>query len=286
MNSNQDLDNIHDSSEEHGFDDGTSVDDFIRQLEAKEKDLLISSDLVIEIDEADFDDKNPPEYILNDLPPIKVQPIIETSAGNSLSPPPAPIVPNSKTFSELESELSALKEQVSKLEFERTEIFESSRRRQKDFENYKSRTDRERSETFVNQISNLATQMLPVLDNMNRALDFVVHVPEDSANEFRQFFDGIFLVNLQLNEILGEMGVSQIASVGERFDPHLHEAVAVEETERIAPNTISAELMRGYRIGEKIIRASMVKVAIPVKAKSVGVIENNAGDDIFQLEME
>lgn len=286
MNSNQDTENFHDSSEELGFDDGNSVDDFIRQLEAKEKDLLISSDLVIEIDEADFDDKNTPEFIINELPPIKVQPIIESSGGNSFSPAFAPIVPNSKTFSELESELVVLKEQLSKLEFERTENFENSRRRQKDFENYKTRTERERSETFVNLISNLATQMLPVLDNMNRALDFAVHVPKDSTDEFRHFFDGIILVNQQLNEVLGEMGVSPIASVGEQFDPHLHEAVAVEETENFPPNTISAELMRGYRIGEKVIRASMVKVATPVKAKSVGAVENKQRDDIFQLEID
>ncbi len=278
MNSNQDLENTYDYSEETDFDDGTSVDDFIRQLEAKEKDLHISSDLIIEIDEADFDDTNIPEFVIAEIPPPKTK-----VSGIPLTiPPVAPIVPNSKTFSDLEDEISVLKNQVSKMESERTEIFENSRRRQKDFENYKSRTERERSETFVNQLSNLAIKMLPVLDNINRALDFALHVPEDKANEFRQFFDGIILVNQQLNEVLGEMGVSRILSVGERFDPHLHEAVAVEETENFPPNIISAELLRGYRVGEKVIRASMVKVATPVKAKSVAVNELNM-DDIFEL---
>lgn len=284
MNSNQNLENIHDSSDDFGFDDGTSVDDFIRQLEAKEKDLQISSDLVIEIDESDFDDTNVPEFLPSELPPPKTP-----QNGNSFSMPPAPPVPsipNSKTFSELEGEISVLKSQVSKMEFERTEIFENSRRRQKDFENYKSRIERERSETFVNQISNLAMQMLPVLDNMNRALEFAVHVPEDKMNEFRQFFDGIVLVNQQLDEVLAEMGISQIKAVGEKFDPHLHEAVAIGETEKFPPNTISAELLRGYRIGEKVIRASMVKVATPLKAKPIGIGESNSNDDIFELDSE
>lgn len=281
MNSNQDLENTNDFSEDFGFDDGTSVDDFIRQLEAKEKDLHISSDLVIEIDESDFDDTNIPEFVLPEIPQVKAKPIAAA--------PPKPVVapvPNSKTFSELETEISSLKNHISKMESERSEIFENSRRRQKDFENYKSRTERERSETFVNQISNLAMQMLPVLDNMNRALDFAVHVPDDVTNEFRQFFDGIILVNQQLNEVLGEMGVSPISSVGETFNPHLHEAVAIEETDNFPPQTISAELLRGYRVGEKVIRASMVKVAAPVKAKSVSVNKTKSDDDIFQLETE
>ncbi len=73
------------------------------------------------------------------------------------------------------------------------------------------------------------------------------------------------LVSQQLNEILAEMGVQPIASVGESFDPHFHEAVATEETEKVSPHTIIEELLRGYRIGEKVIRPSMVKVASAVK---------------------
>lgn len=282
MNSNQDLENNHDYSEDIEFDNGTTVDDFIRQLEAKEKDLHISSDMVIEIDEADFDDINVPEFITTELP--RQQP--QRTAESSILPAPPPVTPNNKTFSELENDIKNLKSHISKMEFERTEIFENSRRRQKDFETYKTCTERERSETFQNQLSNLAMQMLPVLDNMNRAMDFTVHVPEDRTNEFRQFFDGISLVNQQLNEVLAEMGVSTIAAVGERFDPHLHEAVAVEETSAFPPHTISAELLRGYRIGEKVIRASMVKVATPVSAKSVAVSQKVADDDSDALELD
>jgi molecular chaperone GrpE (heat shock protein) len=282
MNPNQDLENNYDYSEETDFDDGTSVDDFIRQLEAKEKDLHISSDMIIEIDEADFDDTNIPDFVAAEIPP----PPKPKFDGGNFPVVPAPVVPNSKTFSELEDDITALKSQVSKMESERSEVFENSRRRQKDFEAYKTRTERERSETFQNQLSNLAMQMLPVLDNMNRAMDFAVHVPDDKTNEFRQFFDGIMLVNQQLNEILSEMGVSPIAAVGEVFDPHLHEAVAVEETEDFPPQTISAELLRGYRIGEKVIRASMVKVATPVKAKSVAVSQNDTNEDLFEIEID
>ncbi len=69
------------------------------------------------------------------------------------------------------------------------------------------------------------------------------------------------LVNQQLGEVLEEMGVQPIVAVGEPFDPHFHEAVATETNDEVPPHTITAELLRGYRIDDKVIRASMVKVS-------------------------
>jgi molecular chaperone GrpE len=151
------------------------------------------------------------------------------------------------------------------MESERLDLFENARRRSTDFDNYKKRTERERSETFRNQLGNLAKQLLPVLDNMNRALDSANKLPNQKAKDFQQFFEGIVMVSQQLNEILAEMGVEPILSVGEVFDPHLHEAVATEQTDEYSPHTIIAELLRGYRIGDKVIRPSMVKVSSAVK---------------------
>ncbi len=65
-----------------------------------------------------------------------------------------------------------------------------------------------------------------------------------------------------MNEILAEMGVQPIIAVGEPFDPHFHEAVATEETDEFPPHTVTTELLRGYRIGDKVIRPSMVKVSV------------------------
>jgi molecular chaperone GrpE len=112
--------------------------------------------------------------------------------------------------------------------------------------------------------------MLPALDNLNRAVDFAWAMPEEKRAEIQQFFDGIVLVNQQVNEVLAEMGIQPIATVGEVFDPHYHEAVATEESSEFEPNTISAELLRGYRIGERVIRHSMVKVATaPASSDSI-----------------
>jgi molecular chaperone GrpE len=261
MNFNNDLENKDNLISEITEENSLSIEDFIKELEAKESELLISPDLSIEIDEADFDDTNP-EF-------IKAEFGIEPAK----APEPKPPVnnfnpnPNNKAVSDLEAQIDGLKKQVSRLETERAELAETMRRRQLDFDNFKKRIERDRRETFVNQVGNLAAQMLPVLDNLNRALDFAGANSDGRSQDFHQFFEGIVLVNQQLNEVLAEMGVQPIAAVGEPFDPHFHEAVATEVSIVYPPNTVTGELLRGYRVGERVVRAAMVKVstAAPVR---------------------
>ena len=260
MNFNNDLENQDNLISEIVEENSLSIEDFIKELEAKESELLISPDLAIEIDGADFDDTNPPEFIRAEFG-------IEPVSAPETKPPVNNFVPNNKTFSDLEDEVAGLRKQVSKLETERAELAETMRRRQLDFDSFKKRIERDRSETFVNQVGNLVRQMLPVLDNLNRALDFAAAETEGRSQDFHQFFEGIVLVNQQLNEVLVEMGVQPIASVGEPFDPHFHEAVATEVSIVYPPNTVTGELLRGYRVGDRVVRAAMVKVstAAPVR---------------------
>ncbi len=281
MNFNNELEKEDNLVSEIEEENSLSIEDFIKELEAKEKDLHISSDLAIEIDGADFDDTNP-EF-------IKAEFAVEPVKAPEIKPPVNNFAPNHKVVSELEGEVLKFKKQVVKLETERADLAETIRRRQLDFDNFKKRIERERGETFLSQISNLATQMLPVLDNLNRALDFAAHHSEGRSQDFHQFFEGIFLVNQQLNEVLAEMGVSQIASVGEHFDPYFHEAVATETSGEFPPNTVTGELLRGYRIGDKIIRAAMVKVSTsaPVRPNPTNISpENNLNpsEDILETE--
>jgi molecular chaperone GrpE len=233
-------------------DDTSSVDDFIRELEAKEKDLHITADLRIEIEDSDSDFVSVPEFVKEELKPAPV-----------LSPV-APVVTATATKArnfELESEIAALKVRVMELKAERHEIQKKSDRRVKDFENFKYRMDRERRGAYIDHIANVAAQMLPVLDNLNRALDSAGRPDDDGGEAFKRFYDGIVLVNQQVNEVFAGMGVQPIATIGELFDPNFHEAVAAEERSDIPPNTISGEMLRGYRIGNRVIRHSMVRVA-------------------------
>lgn len=245
-------------------DDTSSVDDFIRELEAKEKDLHITADLKIEVADFGADFAIVPEFIQENL---------------ASSAPTAPLNDNLRSLPsatkirnfELENEIAALKVRVLELKAERQEMQEKSDRRLKDFENFKYRVDRERRGAFIDQISKVAAQMLPVLDNLDRALDAASRTGDDKSAEYQQFYDGIVLVNQQVHEVFANMGVQPILSVGEFFDPNFHEAVAAEERTDIPPNTISDEMLRGYRIGNKVIRHSMVKVTtapIPEKTPS------------------
>ena len=237
-------------------DDTSSVEDFIKELEAKEKDLHITADYQIEIADSDFDEPSVPAFVQQELKPVA------KSAKQSASTPVA-AEQNSRMKTrvfELEKEVNSLKEKLAGLRIERNDIQEKSDRRLKDFESYKYRMDRERRGSFINQIGNLATQMLPVLDNLDRALDSIKDVPDKKRDGFKQFFDGIALVHQQINEVFSSMGVQPITTVGETFDPNLHEAVATDENSDLPPNTISAEMLRGYRIGNLVIRHSMVRV--------------------------
>ena len=162
----------------------------------------------------------------------------------------------------LETEIESLKSTIAKMEADRDEMFKNSQRRAKDFESFKARAERERKDTFQSQVSNLATVMLPALDNLHRALDAAEHLSDEKSAAFQQFYKGIVLVNEQISDILVKMGIRPIRAVGERFDPHYHEAVATEETDDYSPNIICAELLRGYIAGDRVLRHSMVKVAV------------------------
>lgn len=256
--------------EEIDGDNSPSVDDFLAELEAKEKDLHITSDFGIEVSDSDFDDTNIPDFVQQEL----------SVTGNSGEPIAKPSSNGMKTrVFELEKEIASLNNKLTALRMERDDVQEKSDRRLKDFESYKYRMDRERRGSVISQIGNLATQLLPVLDNLDRALDSVKDVSEKKRDEFNQFFDGIALVHQQINDVLSGMGVQPITTVGEPFDPNFHEAVATETDSDLPPNTVSAEMLRGYRIGNLVIRHSMVRVtAAPIPPKA-SITENDVSQD-------
>ena len=253
MDPNKEIDNIGEIADDAETDENVLVDDFIKQLEEKEKDLHITANTTIIEIASSFDDGNLPDFLKEDLQLEKTpEPATAAASAKAKATQPAPAS---------EKEIAGLKEKISEMQAEREDLVQSSLRRAKDFENFKSRTERERNETFQSQIGNLATQMLPALDNLNRAVDFALAMPDEQRVGIQPFLDGVMLVSQQVNDVLGEMGIQPIATVGETFDPHFHEAVATEESSDFGPNTVSAELLRGYRIGNRVIRASMVKVA-------------------------
>ncbi len=254
-----------------------SVDDFIKELEAKEKDLHITADLMIEVSDSEYDPQNMADFLPEELAPERPQARVSGQSG--------PQQPGVKTrVFELQNEVETLNRRVSELRNERNDVQEKSDRRLKDFENYKYRMDRERRGAFIDQISNLAKQMLPVLDNLDRAMDSLDRSKAENSVDFQQFYDGIALVHHQVNEVFAEMGVQPISTVGETFDPNFHEAVATEERSDIPGNTVSHEMLRGYRIGNRVIRHSMVKVTIGTPAVRASDFQNTPANDLPDLD--
>jgi molecular chaperone GrpE len=159
------------------------------------------------------------------------------------------------------SELKRLQAEAKQFADERQELLDTLARRSADFDNFRKRTERERSETYQRAVGEVVRRLLPVLDNLQRALDAERVVEVKESEEFRHFLHGVELINRQLGGVLEGLGVEAVPTVGERFDPHVHEAVATEETDAHEPDTVTQEMQRGYRLGDKLLRPAMVKVA-------------------------
>ena len=159
------------------------------------------------------------------------------------------------------AELRRVEGELKKLSDERQDLNDKLARRTADFDNFRKRTERERTETYNRALGEVVRRLLPVLDNLQRALDAEHVVEVRESEEFRHFLQGVELINRQLGGVLEGLGVEVVPTVGERFDPHVHEAVATEETDAHEPDTVTQEMQRGYRLGDKLLRPAMVKVA-------------------------
>ena len=159
------------------------------------------------------------------------------------------------------AELIATRAELKRVEAENAELKNQLARRQADFENYRKRVERERSETYNRVVADVATKLLPVSDNLKRALEAESSVEAAESDEFRHFLSGVDLIWKQLNGVLEALGVKPIPAVGEQFDPHVHEAVVTEATDEYEPDTVIQEIVAGYRLGDKLIRPALVKVA-------------------------
>jgi molecular chaperone GrpE len=124
-----------------------------------------------------------------------------------------------------------------------------------DFANYKRRTDEERTTLAAFSNASLIAKLLAVLDDFDRALE---NVPPEAHDAW---IEGVKLVERKLRNVLESEGVTPIQAVGQRFDPNLHEAVVHEETADHPDNHVIDEVQRGYRLHDRVIRPSLVRVA-------------------------
>jgi molecular chaperone GrpE len=160
-----------------------------------------------------------------------------------------------------QAELEMVEAELQKVRAEQQEFQDAAARRQADFDNFRKRIERERVESYNRVVADVVGQLLPVMDNLRRAHEAESSMGATESQEFRNFLHGVELISKQLNGVLENLGIEQVPTVGRPFDPHVHEAIATEQTDEFEPDTVMQEIVRGYRLGEKLLRPAMVKVA-------------------------
>lgn len=145
--------------------------------------------------------------------------------------------------------------EAEKYKREAEETYQRLLRLQADYENFRRRTRLEKEELAKYASRQLVEKLLPVLDNFERAL-----AAARSTADFDSFARGVDMIYRQLTDVLAQEGLEPIKAVGEPFDPALHQAVMRVESEEHGDNIVVEELQKGYRLKEKVIRPSMVKV--------------------------
>lgn len=155
------------------------------------------------------------------------------------------------------NELQALREQLEAVQAQADEYLDDLRRERAAFQNYKKRQENERAGLWQSAVSSFLVQILPILDDLERALDAV---PEDQADQ--AWVEGVLLIQRKLQTTLEGTGVVPIeAEPGQSFDPFVHEAVSYEENEDYGEGEIIAVVQNGYQLGERTLRPAMVRVA-------------------------
>ena len=160
------------------------------------------------------------------------------------------------TRSELAERIEALERELADVSAKNEEHLYNWQRSAADFSNFKRRTDEERA--TIGQFSNaiLIGKLLSVLDDFDRALE---SVPPEQVTD--PWVEGMEHVERKLRGVLESEGVTAIEAVGQPFDPNLHEAVVHEDTADHPDNQVIGELQRGYRLHDRILRPSLVRVA-------------------------
>ena len=178
----------------------------------------------------------------------------------------------------MDSELDTLRQELATKELEARNNYDRFLRQVAELENFKKRTARERDDVsrFANET--LIKDLLPVVDNLERA---IAHA--SGGGNGKSIIEGVEMVLKGLLDVLTKHGVSQISAVGQPFDPAKHEAMSQVENDRHEPNSVVEELHKGYSLRDRLLRPALVSVAKPAKSQEKkndrGKVENDPSDD-------
>jgi molecular chaperone GrpE len=198
--------------------------------------------------------KHHPEEANAAKEPMETADLPETEVAEELdNGEAAPEQQEKKTYTLTEEEFETAKKHIETLQKEKDDTIALLQRNQADFDNFRRRNANIRADSYEEGKRDTIQMLLPVLDNFDRAMD-------NAGGGDEAWREGVKLVHKQLMDILSKQGLTQIEAEG-KFDPNIHEAVLSEKAEGKESGEILMVLQKGYRVGERIIRHCMVKVA-------------------------
>lgn len=163
----------------------------------------------------------------------------------------------------LEVSIAELRRENEELRKQRDENYDRFLRKYAELENYRKRVEKEKAELHQQGVADLAREVLPVLDAIERALASLEsseqQAPAEAVGSYRAGFE---LIYRQLQAALAKFGVTPIKAVGERFDPYYHEALARIESAEQEENLVLEEVQKGYMHRDRVLRPAQVKVAV------------------------
>jgi molecular chaperone GrpE len=197
----------------------------------------------------------------------------ESGADESNEAPPQEIDSNS-----VEAELLSLRQQLETKETEAKNYYERLLRQAAELENYKKRSARERDDAIRYANESLLKDLLPVVDNLERA---IAHA--SGGGNGKPLVEGVEMVLRGLADVLAKHGAMPILAQGQPFDPTKHEAITQVETDDHEPNSVVEELHKGYMLRDRLLRPALVSVAKAVKTREKknpeSKVENGQSDD-------
>jgi molecular chaperone GrpE len=170
--------------------------------------------------------------------------------------------PSSAAGSEAGGKVVAAEDPASELERvrnERAAYLDRAARIQAEFENFRKRSEKQQQESRDYALAGAMTTLLPILDSLDRALN-------TKAASLDDFHAGIELIDKQFHDALAKLGVQPVPARGEVFDPNLHQAIQMVDTDEVEDNHVLDELQRGYKLKDRLLRPAMVRVARHPKA--------------------
>jgi molecular chaperone GrpE len=164
--------------------------------------------------------------------------------------------PTNDTTTATNAATAAAETDPSELQRQRDEFYDLLLRKTAEFDNYRKRTERDRQAQNDAAAASIIQELLPLMDDLERALK--AESANDAGDAYRR---GVELIHKQLGEILRKRGVRAIDALGVDFDPHYHQAVSYDAAEGRREGEVIEEFRRGYMLGDRLLRPSMVKVA-------------------------